>query len=130
MYDVVQSGGRDPLSRKVIGCAIEVHRTMGPGLLESVYEACLACEFEQHNIAFKRQVRLPLKYKGRRLGSGFRLDFIIEDRLILELKTVDQLMAIHDAQLLSYMKLSGIRTGLLLNFKTDVIRNGIKRLVL
>ena len=83
-----------------------------------------------NNVPFERQVSLPLIYKGQRLGSGFRLDFVIERRLIIELKAVDQLLPVHDAQLLSYMKLSGMRTGLLLNFNTDILRNGIKRLVL
>lgn len=109
---------------------MEVHRAMGPGLLETVYETCLAYEFESRHIPFQRQVHLPLIYKGRKLEAGFRLDFVMAGRLILELKAVDRLNPIHDAQLLSYMRLSGLKTGLLINFNTDVIRNGIRRLVL
>jgi GxxExxY protein len=130
MNSALGTGNRDPLTGMAIGCAMEVHRAMGPGLLESVYETCLAHELKMNNVPFERQVSLPLIYKGQRLGSGFRLDFVIERRLIIELKAVDQLLPVHDAQLLSYMKLSGMRTGLLLNFNTDILRNGIKRLVL
>ena len=124
------SNGRDPLSGTVIGCALEVHRALGPGLLESVYEMCMSKELELSGIRFARQRRIPLQYKGLIVGAGFRLDFVIEERLIIKLKAVDRLLPIHDAQLLSYMRLSGIRTGLLINFNTAVLRAGIKRMVL
>ena len=129
MNDVIQSRDRDPLSGAIIGCAMEVHRAMGPGLLESIYEMCLAKELELSGIRFARQRSMPLQYKGLAVGAGFRSDFAIEERLIIELKAVDRLLPIHDAQLLSYLRLTGIRTGLLINFNTSVLRDGIKRMV-
>src|SRR6056297_1367100 len=100
------------LSQKVIGCAIEVHRNLGPGLLETVYEQCMARELDLSGIAFKRQHPIPVKYKGVFLNCGYRVDLLIEDKLIVELKTVDQINDIHKAQLLSYMKLSDVSIGL------------------
>ncbi|MBV8121354.1 MAG: GxxExxY protein [Alphaproteobacteria bacterium] len=120
----------DPLTEKFIGFAIEVDRQLGPGLLESAYEECLCFELKQAEIAFRRQVPLPVSYKSVRLDCGYRLDLVIEGRLIVELKTVERLLPIHEAQLLTYMKLSGIRTGLLLNFNTAVLKDGIRRLML
>lgn len=119
----------DTLSHKVIGCAIEVHRNLGPGLLESAYQHCLAHELSLNKIAFKKEAALPLSYKGTWIDCGYRLDFIVEDRLILELKSVRSLEPIHEAQLITYLKLSGIHAGLLLNFNVKLIRDGIKRLV-
>ncbi|MCK5778527.1 MAG: GxxExxY protein [Rhodospirillales bacterium] len=130
MNNDVRNKDRDRLTGSVIGCAIEVHRAMGPGLLETVYETCLAHEFGLRNVPFERQVHLPLIYKGCHLRSTFRLDFLVDRDLIIELKAVDRLLPVHAAQLLSYMRLSGVRKGLLLNFNTDVLRDGIKRLVL
>ncbi len=121
---------RDPLTEKVIGLAIEVHRVLGPGLLESAYEKCLCFELKAHGIAFERQMALPVIYKSIRLDCGYRIDIVIEDALVVELKTVEKLMPVHAAQLLTYLKLSGMRTGLLLNFNTPVLKDGIKRLVL
>ncbi len=121
---------RDPLTEKVIGPAIEVHRVLGPGLLESAYEECLCFELKAHGIAFERQVALPVIYKSIRLDCGYRMDIVIEDALVVELKTVAKLMPVHDAQLLTYLKLSGMRTGLFLNFNTPVLKEGNKRLVL
>lgn len=121
---------RDPLSGKVIGFAIEVHRHLGPGLLESAYETCLAYELGQAGIAFTKQQPLPVQYKGIALDCAYRLDLVVGARLILELKVVERLLPIHDAQILTYMKLSGIRTGLLLNFNVPVLKDGIKRFVL
>jgi GxxExxY protein len=121
---------RDPLTEKVIGLAIEVHRALGPGLLESVYEECLAYELHKAGIPFRRQVPLPVVYKDVRFEIGYRIDLIIEDRLIVELKTVEQLAPIHEAQLLTYLKLTGLKTGLILSFNTAALRNGIKRMVL
>lgn len=119
----------DPLSKRVIGCCIEVHRLLGPGLLESAYATCLAHELHLQNIAYKKEWPLPLVYKEIKLDCGYRLDFLVEDELVIELKSVETLLPIHDAQLLSYLKLSGKRTGLLINFNESLLRNGIKRKV-
>jgi len=121
---------RDSLSEKVIGFAIDVHRGLGPGLLESAYEECLCFELRSHAIAYRRQVSLPVVYKTVKLECGYRMDIVVEDRLVVEVKAVEKLMPIHDAQLLTYLRLSGIRVGLLLNFNTPVLKNGIKRLIL
>ena len=121
---------RDSLSEKVIGFAIDVHRGLGPGLLESAYEECLCFELRSHAIAYRRQVSLPVVYKSVKLECGYRMDIVVEDRLVVEVKAVEKLMPIHDAQLLTYLRLSGIRVGLLLNFNTPVLKNGIKRLIL
>ncbi len=120
----------DKLSNQVIGCAIEVHRELGPGLLESTYEQCLAHEMSNQGINFKIQLPLPVEYKGTRLDCGYRVDVMVENRLILELKSVERLQKIHEAQLLTYMKLSGLQTGLLINFNVNLLKNGIKRFVL
>jgi GxxExxY protein len=118
------------LSRTVIGCAIEVHRELGPGLLESAYQKCLEFELQTRGVQVDRELQLPVRYKEVQLDCGFRADFIIEERLILELKSVDRLTAVHEAQLLTYMKLSGCATGLLINFNTKRLRDGLKRFVL
>jgi GxxExxY protein len=120
----------DQLTEKIIGFAIEVHRCLGPGLLESAYEECLCCEFQQSDIPFRRQVPLPIIYKSVRLDCGYRMDILVQDRLIVELKTVERLLPIHEAQMLTYLKLSGIQTGLLLNFNTPVLKDGIRRMML
>lgn len=106
----------DQLSRRVIGLAIEVHRTIGPGLLESAYEECLCRELELAKIPFQRQAPLPLSYKGVYLECGYRLDLLVDNALIIEIKSVEKLLPIHDAQLLTYLRLARVRTGLLLNF--------------
>jgi len=118
------------LSDRVIGAAIEVHRYLGPELLESAYEACLYHELTLRDVEFKRQVPLPLEYKGIHLDCGYRMDLLVDNQLVIELKTVDKLLPIHEAQLLTYLKLSGIKRGLLLNFHTPVLKHGIKRMVL
>jgi GxxExxY protein len=120
----------DSLSNKVIGCAIEVHKTLGPGLLESTYEHCLAHELSIVGFSFVRQKSLPVNYKGTELECGYRLDLLIEDKLIVELKSVDKLQKIHDAQILTYMRLSHVNVGLLINFNEIILKNGIKRFVL
>jgi GxxExxY protein len=120
----------DRLTEKVFGLAIEVHLQLGPGLLESAYEECLCLELREAGLAFRRQVPLPITYKSVRLDCGYRLDLVIEDHLILELKSVEGLLPIHEAQALTYMRLSGVRTGLLLNFNCAVLKNGIRRLML
>ena len=121
---------RDPLTGTVIGCAIEVHKHLGPGLLESAYEACLAHELRAAGICFEVEYPVAVHYKGVVLDCGYRLDLFVENRLVVELKTVDVLLPIHEAQLLTYMKLSGASKGLLLNFNVPLLRDGIKRMIL
>jgi GxxExxY protein len=118
------------LSQKVLGCAIEVHRVLGPDLLESTYQQCLARELHINSIAFKLEHPLPVEYKGIRLDYGYRIDVLVEDKLILELKAVDELKGIHEAQLLTYLKLSGIKQGFLLNFNVKKLKDGMKSFVL
>lgn len=118
------------LTGEVIGAAIEVHKTIGPGLLESAYEECLCREFELRKIPYERQKELPIEYKGVKLDCGYRLDIVVACRLILELKACESLQPIHEAQLLTYLKLTGIKIGLLINFNVPVLKEGIKRLAL
>jgi len=113
----------------VIGCAIEIHRELGPGLLESAYEECLCHELSLAGLIYGRQKSLPLSYKNVKLDCGYVLDIIVENLVILELKTVEKLLPIHEAQLLTYLKLSGCAVGLLMNFNVPVMKDGIKRLV-
>ena len=121
---------KDVLTDQIIGLAIEVHRHLGPGLLESAYEECLCYELKQNGIGFLRQFPLPVVYKSVRLDCGYRIDIIVENRLILELKANERLLPVHEAQVITYMRLSGMRTGLLLNFNTPVLKDGIRRLML
>ena len=130
MFEVNPVGDRiNLLTEKIIGCAIEVHKGIGPGLLESAYEECLCYELAQNGLAFRRQVPLPVVYKGVNLDCGYRLDIIVEDLVILEIKAVDRLIAIHEAQLLSYLRMLDMRVGLLLNFHSSVLKDGLKRIV-
>jgi GxxExxY protein len=117
----------DPLTGKVIGCMIEVHRALGPGLLESTYHQCLARELDLSGIQYRMEHQLPVEYKGLFLDCGYRIDLLVEDRLILELKSVDAIKDIHKAQLLTYMKLADIDTGLLVNFNVRRLKDGIHR---
>lgn len=119
----------DVLSREIVTAAIEVHRNLGPGLLESVYEECLCREFRERKIACERQVKLPARYKGMRLDCGYRLDLVVDRLVILELKAVNRLEPINQAQLLTYLRLSGIRLGFLLNFNVLLMKDGIRRVV-
>lgn len=123
-------GKFEELSNRVLGCALEVHRTLGPGLLESSYEQALAYELEQAGIEFQRQLELPVRYKGLTLEGHYRVDLLIDGQLIIELKAVDKLSEIHSAQILTYMKLAGIKVGLLINFNQNLLKDGIKRFVL
>jgi GxxExxY protein len=116
-------------SSKIIGAAIEVHKALGPGLLESAYEECLCHELTLKDISVERQKPLSLEYKGTKLDCGYRLDIVIENKLILELKSCEKVEPIHKAQLLTYLKLSGLHLGLLLNFNVPVMRDGIIRIV-
>jgi len=124
---------KDSFTGKIIGCAIEVHRNLGPGLLESTYQQCLARELAMKNIKFSLEHPLPVEYKGVHLDCGYRIDFLIESEnvpcrlLIVELKSVEEIKEIHRAQLLTYMKLSDISTGLLINFNVKQLKDGIER---
>jgi len=117
------------LSKLIIGAAIEVHRALGPGLLESAYEECLCFELRELNLSFERQLALPVRYKSVQLDCGYRLDIVVEKCVILELKTVEELAPIHEAQLLTYLKLSEVRLGILLNFNAPIMKDGIRRIV-
>jgi len=120
----------DELSGKVIGCALEVHKYLGPGLLESTYEQCLAHEMKLTGMSFKMQHPLPVEYKGIKLDCEYRIDLFVENSLIVELKSVENILPIHQAQLLTYMKLADISIGLLINFNVKYLKNGIIRMVL
>ena len=120
----------DELSRSVIGCAIEVHRTLGPGLLESTYRQCLAYEFSHAQIPFQMELALPVRYKDVLLECGYRIDLLVGGDLIVEIKCVETLLPIHQAQILTYMRLAQIPVGLLINFNVTKLQNGIKRFVL
>lgn len=117
------------LTEKIIGAAIEVHKVLGPGLLESAYEECMAHELLLAKVSFERQVNLPVNYKSLELDCGYRLDFLVEKKVVLELKAVEALQPIHAAQLLTYLKLGGWPIGLLINFNVPVLKKGIKRMV-
>lgn len=118
------------LTKGIIGSAIEVHRALGPGLLESAYEQCFCYELDLKSIKYQRQVILPIEYKGHHLDCGYRIDVIVEDTVVVELKVVEKVLPVHKAQLLTYMKLSNKSVGLLLNFHEAVLKDGIIRLVL
>ncbi len=126
----VEAGPYAEISHAVIGAAIEVHRVLGPGLLESVYEAALAHELSCQGHAVGRQIELPVEYKGLQLGCGFRIDLLVDDSVIVELKTIESFHPIHEAQLLSYMRLSGKRVGLLINFNVKLLKDGVRRRIL
>ena len=119
----------EDLTEKIIGAAIEVHRALGPGLLESIYQACLARELALRGLKFVEQKPLPVEYKGLRLENSYRIDFMVEDRVVVELKAVDSMHAVHEAQLLTYLKLSNLRLGFLVNWNVPRIKDGIKRMV-
>jgi GxxExxY protein len=116
------------LTAEVIGAAIEVHKALGPGLLESAYEECLCLELKLRGIQFERQVDLPIEYKGTKVDCAYRMDIVADDQLIVELKSCEKLLPIHQAQLLTYLKLTGLKVGLLINFNVPILRQGIKRL--
>ena len=117
------------ISKQIVDACVSVHKEMGPGLLESVYEYCLLKELELRNLKASHQVSVPLYYKGELLTKDYRIDILVEDEIILELKAVDMILPVHKAQLISYLKLADKRLGFLLNFNTDLMKNGIKRFV-
>lgn len=118
------------LTGQIIGAAIEVHRALGPGLLESAYHVCLAHELSLRGIPFERETPLPIQYKGVQLDCGYRLDFVVSGKVVVELKAVDALHPVHEAQLLTYLKLTNCKVGLLINFNVPVLKDGVKRMVL
>lgn len=120
----------DELSRKIIGLAIEVHRELGPGLLENVYSKCLEKEFEMNGMKCETEKEIPVYYKGQKVDCGYRIDIIVENKILIELKSVEKILPIHQAQILTYMKLTGIKVGLLINFNEMILKNGLKRFVL
>jgi GxxExxY protein len=120
---------RDPLTEKIIGCAIEVHRQLGPGLLESTYESALAIELELSKLQFQRQATYPISYKGRIIGEH-RLDLLVEKAVIVEIKSVDRHNLLFEAQVLAYLKITGLRRALLINFNSRLLKEGVKRFVL
>ncbi|HRW24787.1 MAG TPA: GxxExxY protein [Spirochaetia bacterium] len=122
--------GDDSISAKVIGCSIAVHRELGPGLLESIYEEALCIELGRAGIPFVRQMELPVIYKGVQLSGAFRVDLLVDNTVVVELKCVDTILPVHEAQVLSYLRLGGWRIGLLINFKSAVLKNGIRRVLL
>lgn len=123
-------GEIDSLARQVVDSGFAVHKALGPGLLESVYEACLEVEFEERGIPFRRQVSLPVSYKGREIGDAYRLDFLVGEAGIVELKAVERMLPVHEAQRLTYLRLTSCRLGFLINFIVPVIKSGIKRMAL
>lgn len=120
----------EELTGNIIAAAVDVHRELGPGLLESAYQACLCHEFALRHLAFRSEVALPVEYKRIRLDCGYRMDFVVEDKVAIELKSVDRLLPIHQAQLMTYLRLSKMRVGLLINFNVRVLRDGLVRTVL
>ena len=125
----IQAQELNQISQEIIGAAIVVHSELGPGLLESVYEECLAYELTLRNISFERQKPVPVMYKGKQIDCGFRLDLLVSDSIVVELKTVEQILPVHQAQLMTYLKLTGCKLGLILNFNVEKMVKGIKRMV-
>ena len=120
----------EAIAKAIVDAALHVHKALGPGLLESVYEACLCHEFGKRKLRFKRQITIPVVYDGIKIDSGLRLDLLVEDVVIVELKSVEHMLPLYQAQLLTYLKLSGKRVGLLINFNVPVLKDGIKRVAL
>lgn len=116
------------LTEKIIGCAIKVHKALGPGLLESTYETCLIHELKKSGLKVESQLQLPVFYDGLKLDAGYKIDLLVEDKIIIELKSVESLLPIHEAQLLTYLKLADKKLGLLINFNVNLLKNGIKRI--
>ena len=117
------------VGQQVLGCALKVHRALGPGLLESAYEACLAHELDRAGLSFERQLAMPLRYEGLKLELGYRLDLLVEGVVVVEVKAIERLTDVHRAQLVSYLKLGGYKLGYLLNFNVAVLKDGIVRMV-
>ncbi len=120
----------DPIAQQIVDSAFKVHSVLGPGLLEQIYETCIAKELVKRGLRVDRQLEVPVSYDGEKLDTGFRLDLLVDEKVIIEVKAVESLASVHHAQILTYLKLSGRRLGLLINFNVPVIRQGIKRVVL
>ena len=118
------------IAREIVDSAFKVHKTLGPGLLESAYEACMAHELSLRNVIFRTQVALPVVYEGVKLDAGFRIDMLVEEKVIVEMKASEKIIPLHEAQLLTYLRLSNLRLGLLINFNVLLIKDGIKRMVI
>ena len=118
------------ITGRIIGCAIEVHNILGPGLLESAYEECLSFELEKNGLSYKRQWPTPVVYKDIRIDYGYRIDILVEDMVVVELKVVDEINPVHEAQILTYLKFSGMKVGLLINFNVTSIKNGVRRFIM
>ncbi len=129
MYRDIPTATND-LTQAIIGAAIEVHRSLGPGLLESAYRECLKREVSLRQISFEKEKPMPLEYKGLKLEQGYRLDFLIANKVVLEVKAVEGLLPVHEAQLMTYLRLGGWRVGLLINFNVPVLKDGLRRRVL
>ena len=117
------------LSKKIIGCAIEVHKQLGPGLLESAYQECLYYELKQHGLKVQKEKPMPIIYKEVKLDHGYRIDLLVEEKVVIEIKTVETFIDVHTAQVLTYLRLGNYKLGLLLNFQTTILKNGIKRVI-
>ena len=130
VFDISDLSRENPVSKQIVDCAFKVHTGIGPGLLESAYEECLEKEFIKRNISYKRQFEMPVYYDGDALKTPYRVDFLVEDCVIVELKAVEKLLPVHEAQILTYLRLSKMRLALLMNFSAPLIKNGIKRFVI
>ena len=117
------------ISNKILGCAIEVHKQLGPGLLESAYQECLFFELKEQGLKVRKEVPMPITYKDVKLDHGYRIDLLVEEKVVIEIKTVETLNDVHTAQVLTYLKLGGYKLGLLLNFHVSILKNGIKRII-
>ena len=117
------------ISNKILGCAIEVHKQLGPGLLESAYQECLFFELKEQGLKVRKEVPMPITYKDVKLDHGYRIDLLVEEKVVIEIKTVELLNDVHTAQVLTYLKLGGYKHGLLLNFHVSILKNGIKRII-
>ncbi len=120
----------EELTHNIIAAAIEVHKTLGPGLLESAYKTCLLMEFEEMGLNYKQELMTPIVYRNKRIDCGFRIDVLVEDKIVLELKSVEHILPVHEAQILTYLRLLGRQVGLLINFNVSVLKKGIRRCVL
>lgn len=124
------SARTEEIATEIVDAVFQVHSSLGPGLLESVYEECLACELSERNLAYERQVVMPISYKDHRIDTGLRLDFLVEGQIVIEVKAVETLVPVHTSQILTYLKLGGYRLGFLVNFNVTLIKHGIHRYVL
>jgi GxxExxY protein len=129
-HTLLPADAEQTLTRAIISAAISVHRALGPGLLEPAYQACLCRELELRNLRFRQQVELPVIYKDVKLDCGYRIDLIVEEKVVVELKAVEGILPVHQAQILTYLRLSGLRVGLLINFNVPVLKDGIRRRIL